>query len=300
MYVLCIQICKQPMVHPYVCMYDIRECQAFGLPYYLVGIFVATELLLYSLSVGTSCTLISTRSIETMGCCSSCCGSSEDGESSREMELQAQKSRKALSISRSMSAPTIVTREANVVSGTGLALAGVSIEQDAAYWEWHIRLGVKDTLENILFGVATKKDASFYQGLKDKVQPEEGTNTICEFSHVNGACILKIISTWLFTGTPSDVDGTQFMRRIAVENGDVIGVSVQQSDLPMVQFTLNGEELHISAINRFRGAVYPSVFLPEAAKDLKAEVTLVTSEQEFRQQSPGDRFLPLIVARSVV
>ena len=110
-----------------------------------------------------------------MGCCYSCCGGSEDGENATEMELQAQKSRKALSISRSMSAPTIVTREANVVSGSGLALAGVSIEQDAAYWEWHICLGTKDTLDNILFGVTTKKDGAFYQGLKDKLQPEEGT-----------------------------------------------------------------------------------------------------------------------------
>lgn len=85
-----------------------------------------------------------------------------------------------------------------------------------------------------------------------------------------------------------------------MDNGDVIGVAVQQSDLPMVQFTLNGEQLHISAINKFRGTVYPSVFLPENTNDLKAEVHLVTNEHEFRQKSPGDRFLPLIVARSVV
>jgi len=90
------------------------------------------------------------------------------------------------------------------------------------------------------------------------------------------------------------------MRRIAVENGDVIGVAVQQSDLPMVQFTLNGEALHISAINRFRGTVYPSICLPETSKELQAEITLVTAEDEFRHPTFGNRFLPLIVARSVV
>jgi hypothetical protein len=73
-----------------------------------------------------------------------------------------------------MSAPTIGTPTSNVVSGHGLALAGVSIEQDAAYWEWHIRLGVKDTLESILFGVTSKKDPKFYKELHDKLQPEEG------------------------------------------------------------------------------------------------------------------------------
>ena len=68
------------------------------------------------------------------------------------------------------------------VSGNGLALVGCSIEQDAAYWEWHIeKTGSngssgdggnasvdgeydEDEEENApKFGVATKKDRRFYQ-----------------------------------------------------------------------------------------------------------------------------------------
>jgi hypothetical protein len=112
-------------------------------------------------------------------------------------------------------------------------------------------------------------------------------------------------------GTPSQVNGTQWMRRIDIENGDVIGVAVQQSDLPMVQFSLNGEPLHISAINRFKGTVYPSIFLPElgdedggggeaAKSDTTITASLVVDEHEFKHKSPGQRFLPLIVARSIV
>lgn len=90
------------------------------------------------------------------------------------------------------------------------------------------------------------------------------------------------------------------MRRIDVENGDVIGVAVQQSDLPMVQFSLNGELLHISAINRFRGMVYPAIHLPESEAGLDVEALLVVDGQEFKHTSPGNRFVPLMVARSIV
>lgn len=90
------------------------------------------------------------------------------------------------------------------------------------------------------------------------------------------------------------------MRSVDIEDGDVVGVAVQQSDLPMIQFTLNGEPLHISAINRFRGTVYPAIYLPISALDKDLQVTLVVEENEFKHQSPGGRFGPLIVARNIV
>jgi hypothetical protein len=101
----------------------------------------------------------------------------------------------SLTVSDTMSAPTILAydnveeeEEGQVrVSGYGLALIQMPIEQDAAYWEWYIEKddgrrkrrktedddeeGNDDDEEDILesnylalkFGVATKKDASFYQ-----------------------------------------------------------------------------------------------------------------------------------------
>jgi hypothetical protein len=55
-----------------------------------------------------------------------------------------------------------------------LALIGTALEQDAAYWEWHIKLPARTHVETILFGVAQKKDRKFYHELEDKIQPEEG------------------------------------------------------------------------------------------------------------------------------
>lgn len=108
------------------------------------------------------------------GCCSCCCSDSGDAHAQSEMELQAQKARKALGISETMSAPTIVHKNPSQISGKGLALVGVPIEQDAAYWEWHMTAPAKMTIGSVLFGVTGKKDAKFYQDLKDKSPPDEG------------------------------------------------------------------------------------------------------------------------------
>ena len=90
------------------------------------------------------------------------------------------------------------------MSGTGLALARIPIEQDAAYWEWHVHLpglprppreeddndddekfhdvymnesessGVdEDDPYAVKFGVATRKDRNFYK-LLQSVEEEGG------------------------------------------------------------------------------------------------------------------------------
>lgn len=57
-------------------------------------------------------------------------------------------------------------------------MAGASIEQDAAYWEWHI-LHVPPGTDKpqIKFGVATKKDRQFYNTLAENGGNENETGT---------------------------------------------------------------------------------------------------------------------------
>eukprot|EP00980_Cylindrotheca_fusiformis_P011797 scaffold2816_cov121-Cylindrotheca_fusiformis.AAC.13 len=105
-----------------------------------------------------------------MGCCCSC-DKSEDGPSERDLELKA----KSLAISRNMTSPSVEIDRTGAVSGEGLALAGVQIEQDAAYWEWHVKLPPKTHCDTVLFGVSSKKNRDFYGELKDKTPVEEGT-----------------------------------------------------------------------------------------------------------------------------
>jgi hypothetical protein len=108
-----------------------------------------------------------------MGCCCSC-WKSEDGPSEKDLELRA----KSLAISRNMTSPNVEIGQRGEVSGEGLALAGVQIEQDAAYWEWHIKLPPKTHCDTILIGVTSKKNRDFFRELEDKLPGEEGMSRV--------------------------------------------------------------------------------------------------------------------------
>ena len=90
------------------------------------------------------------------------------------------------------------------------------------------------------------------------------------------------------------------MKPLSVTDKDTVGIAVQHSDLPMVQFLINGEPLHEHAVNRFRGQVYPSISLPTGEDTKGTKVTLVLDENKFREMSPHARFGPVIVAQSII
>ena len=77
---------------------------------------------------------------------------------------------------------------------------------------------------------------------------------------------------------------------------------MQQSDLPMLQFMLNGEQLYSTYVNRFRGVVYPAMFLPTNDDNTEDNFTLriVFQESEFQKTPPSSRFIPVMVARGLV
>jgi hypothetical protein len=94
------------------------------------------------------------------------------------------------------------------------------------------------------------------------------------------------------------------MCSIPVSHGDVVSVLMQQSDLPMLQFMLNGESLHSTYINRFRGVVYPSIYIPNDSNsdDQSNNIVLrvVFKESDLKQSPPSSRFKPVMVARGLV
>jgi len=198
----------------------------------------------------------------------------EGGRTAKESEMVEQDIAQK-SINVRMSSPGIKVENNLCATGSGLALIGTALEQDAAYWEYHISLPTRKHVDTILFGVSTKRDRKFYEELSCNEQLDE-------------------------EGIPSESNGTDLLRCIeGIQNDDIIGIAMQQSDLPMLQFFHNGEPLYDIAVNRFRGVVYPSVSLPVSfEKDLK--VTAVLAENQFRQLSPAPKFGPIIVARSIV
>lgn len=224
-------------------------------------------------------------------------------------------------ISRAMSAPTIQIQGFKI-SGCGLALGEIPIEQDAAYWEFHVQfpgaakrrgrddLASKKDEEDeeedfhdvemngerndgdddgdpyaLKFGVATRKDRAFYKSLENaETEGDEAS---------------------------SMDDGTVLMRPVPkLHHGDVIGVAVQQSDLPMIQILLNGEPLTECTINRFRGTVFPAVYIPPGAggmtggrerlEDEGLSLLVEFNEDNFKEMSPHARFGPLLVSRGII
>lgn len=171
-----------------------------------------------------------------MGCCSSCLRrilSSQTGERSyfrtnsidTETELSSRNQHSrfptrtnkksspqqhppySITVSDTMSAPTILAYEGDDdddnleegqvrISGYGLALIQMPMEQDAAYWEWFIekddgRLKKNDDGDDVedidstylamKFGVATKKDPSFYQVQESSA--DEGKQKIIKYHY---------------------------------------------------------------------------------------------------------------------
>lgn len=156
------------------------------------------------------------------------------------------------SIDISMSAPTIQSSadSSDVVNGHGLALADVTVEQDRAYWEWRVRMNGDATSGwPPMFGVSNKRNAKFYEILAESTVPPE--------KH-----------------------GTKFMCAVpGLKDGDVVGIVVQQSEIPMIQLYVNGEVKDELNVTRFRGTVYPSVFLPECSEGSMSASFLYRDDQ---------------------
>uniref|UniRef100_A0A7S2KX06 SPRY domain-containing protein n=1 Tax=Leptocylindrus danicus TaxID=163516 RepID=A0A7S2KX06_9STRA len=160
-----------------------------------------------------------------------------------------------------------------IIRGKGLALSSVSIEQDSAYWE--IRIGTTD-------GQDDEHDENAFEILKFGVAKQCSTlelNSIQDISEDDDS------NRFFLRGIPNLVDG------------DIVGVAVQQSDLPMVQFIINGEPLHHMAINRFRGSVYPAVWLPLPDA---LQVEFIWDEGQWKYEPPSAKFKAIMLARSIV
>ena len=175
------------------------------------------------------------------------------------------------SIDQEMSAPSIrIGGELkNEIYGYGLALADVSAEPDRAYWEWRVKISNPNgDSPSLLFGVSNKRNAKFYQILSESTVPPE--------KH-----------------------GTKFMCKMPnLKDGDVVGVAMQQSEIPMIQLYLNGECQYDSKVPKFRGTVFPSIYIPQSETTISA--AFLYREDQFIHGPPSQGYECLIAERSLM
>lgn len=174
------------------------------------------------------------------------------------------------SVDAAMSAPSIsiASGQENEVNGSGLALADVSVEQDRAYWEWQLKGCDPSDCPTLMFGVSNKRNSKFFEILAESTIPPEkhGTKFMCALKNLN--------------------------------DGDVVGVAVQQSEIPMIQLYLNGEIQYEGQISRFRGTVFPSVYLSPGGAAISA--IFLYREDQFIHGPPISGLEPLIAERSLM
>lgn len=160
------------------------------------------------------------------------------------------------------------------VSGDGLALVDTCVGQDGAYWEWHIGEGDNnedrrgEDHDDVMVGVSTKRTQDFYKILAES----DGA-----------ASSLKL--------------ATKLMRTVRANPGDTIGVAIDMgAEKPFIKLLLNGELQDEFFLGRFRGSVFPSLWLPKP--DGSATATFVVDEASFGFKSPGANFLPLAIGNA--
>ena len=195
-------------------------------------------------------------------------GGSTDNSTREASELSSIPQQHSIDLSMSAPSITITSDLRNEVSGTGLALADVPVEQDRTYWEWQIKMAIPNMSSKLelMFGVSNKRNTKFYEILAESTLPA--------FKH-----------------------GTKFMCSLPnLKDGDVVGVLVQQSEVPMIQLYLNGEICDGGHITKFRGTVFPSIYLPPGS----ASATFLYSTDQFVNGPPRPGFEPLMAERSIM
>ena len=101
---------------------------------------------------------------------------------------------------------------------------------------------------------------------------------------------------------PPEKLGTKFMCLLPnLKDGDVVGVAVQQSEIPMIQLYLNGELLGIGEgqVPRFRGTVFPAILLP-ATESTTISATFLYREDQYIKGPPSMIYEALIAERSLM
>lgn len=148
------------------------------------------------------------------------------------------------------------------VRGSGTALASASIEQDAAYWELHV----------------TKAGGRLIWGISKAIKRPQLKAVLNTQSSGDGLFVLDSAS--------GDLE---------LDDGDVLGVAVQQSDLPMLKFFRNGAEIPDSAVSRFRGTMFPAVSVSGGV-----EVRVAFDAELWKHAPASGRYEPLMCAQSLI
>lgn len=100
------------------------------------------------------------------------------------------------------------------------------------------------------------------------------------------------------SSTKNDSDCPSWLlENTELKDGDVVGIYWDQTDLPMLSFTVNGNEIFNASINRIRPStdIFPAVSLEN-----NSECTLIFDETQFKYPSKSSKFKMIICSTSII
>lgn len=171
-------------------------------------------------------------------------------------------------------------QENQIITGSGTILGSCPLDCDTARWEIHIVDGITST-DQIQIGIKR-----FYK----HVPAEHLNRTLEQANQANSSQTTnETISYYL-----SD-------QSLVLKENDVIGVYWDLTDLPMLQFTLNGELLASASINRIRPSndMYVAVSL-DGSKATRGKFKVVFNDKDFRYPAIASKFRMIICSTKLI
>lgn len=149
------------------------------------------------------------------------------------------------------------------VEGLGTVIASCALDCDVAYWE--VILGKNPT--GVRVGIK-RFDLKHPTSLDDTLE-----------------------------GNPGAAAPSWVLEHADLQEGDVIGVRWDQTDLPMLSFLRNGKLLDKASINRVRPAVdvYPAVSVEKGSK-----AQIIFDQRGFKHPPTGTKFKMIVCATSII
>lgn len=168
--------------------------------------------------------------------------------------------------------------DGDTVSGSGAALGGAEVEQDAAYWE--LRVLALPAGAGCCAGVA-RQSAPLDGPLAAAARPQLLGSALEEDEEAPSAPQPQ--SVWALS---SEVAG--------LAEGDVVGVAFGQGEIPNLRFFRNGEPLERESVAHVRGTVCPAFSVQGGA------VLAVSFERNAFRFRPPANFSELLPTRSIL
>lgn len=168
---------------------------------------------------------------------------------------------------------------ANQVSGSGTLLGSCPLDCDTGRWEVEIVKGITNT-KQIQIGIKR-----FYKHI-----PTEHLNQTLEQANNSANASNETIGYFL-----SD-------DKLTLKEGDIIGVYWDQTDLPMLQFTHNGNLLFSASVNRVRPSndMYIAVSLDGQLTNNQGSFRILFDGKQFHHPSIANKFKMVICSTKLI